>query len=688
MIVTFYSYKGGVGRTQLCANIAAYLCYYKSKKVLLWDWDFEAPGLHYYFGKQNDDIVTAGTLELLEQYTRHMRSVRDPSSASLPKLNKEEYIIPLVTSDPAHETAGCIDLLPAGCYTNDFSSRANEFSWFEFYDLLDGPAYLETLKKQLNTLGYDYIFVDSRTGISDYSGICNIQLPDINLMVIAPTMQNFRGSVKTANAILESPYIVNAFRKPHILPILSRLDRSHPKFNDWIQHFITDFSFLLTKFDSDVNPDFQTEIFADTYLQETFLQYIESISAGENIFFDNNARHLPRLSFARTFINIAEYIEKINNDGSLNLYSKVDMDTWLGYAEKATELAQPAKAAYAYTRAGLIPIQSEPKQAIHYFELALECDAKNEDALLYLGITYFNLNQKSKAIEYFQNCIDLNSKAVDAFYYLGCVYIDLPKKEKALQCFKMVLDINPKHVSALFECGKIYKETGSSQQALECFQKVLELEEDFDPAWYYAGAIYAEWGKTTEAIDAYEQAITLNPNNSYYYWSLGELLSDYDRDDEAEVEIDTALELDSDNPMLYGWKGYLLRKKKKYAEAIPIFEKSIEFDPTYRWAYASLALCHQMLGHQPQYQELRDLASSLEPRSLENEYQRACFEALLGHVDNTLQLLAQAFVKNQKNPNFVARDIDFDPVRNDPKFIAFMERELSKQVEVESNVKI
>jgi MinD-like ATPase involved in chromosome partitioning or flagellar assembly len=42
-IVTFYSYKGGVGRTMAMANAGAFLAA-AGKKVLLVDWDLEAPG--------------------------------------------------------------------------------------------------------------------------------------------------------------------------------------------------------------------------------------------------------------------------------------------------------------------------------------------------------------------------------------------------------------------------------------------------------------------------------------------------------------------------------------------------------------------------------------------------------------------------------------------------------------------
>ena len=47
-IVTFYSYKGGVGRTMALANIAILLSQ-MNLRVLAVDWDLEAPGLEKYF---------------------------------------------------------------------------------------------------------------------------------------------------------------------------------------------------------------------------------------------------------------------------------------------------------------------------------------------------------------------------------------------------------------------------------------------------------------------------------------------------------------------------------------------------------------------------------------------------------------------------------------------------------------
>ena len=47
-IITFYSYKGGTGRTMAMANVA-WIIASNGKRVLAVDWDLESPGLHKFF---------------------------------------------------------------------------------------------------------------------------------------------------------------------------------------------------------------------------------------------------------------------------------------------------------------------------------------------------------------------------------------------------------------------------------------------------------------------------------------------------------------------------------------------------------------------------------------------------------------------------------------------------------------
>src|SRR6059058_2990102 len=66
-IVTFYSYKGGTGRSMALANVAWVLAS-NGCRVLAVDWDLEAPGLHRYFAPFLLDpelTATPGVLDLV-----------------------------------------------------------------------------------------------------------------------------------------------------------------------------------------------------------------------------------------------------------------------------------------------------------------------------------------------------------------------------------------------------------------------------------------------------------------------------------------------------------------------------------------------------------------------------------------------------------------------------------------------
>ena len=152
MIVTFYSYKGGVGRTQLIANIASYLCFHKKKNVLLIDWDLEAPGLHTFFNYKPLNIEK-GLIDLFIEYVKMAENERQIEEKDLPTINENNgYINTIALNEQYSKEIGKIDLIYAGNYNKNYSSKINNFNWFKFYELLDGKTYVEFLKSELNKL--------------------------------------------------------------------------------------------------------------------------------------------------------------------------------------------------------------------------------------------------------------------------------------------------------------------------------------------------------------------------------------------------------------------------------------------------------------------------------------------------------------------------------------------------------
>ncbi len=241
MNITFYSYKGGVGRTQLLVNLAAYFCYKMNKKVLIIDWDLEAPGVHTYFDIERNSIEK-GLIDLLIDYvayTRKNKNLDTPKLEADKLFFTDDYIIKARQNNDA-----CIHLIASGNLKDDYYKRMNTFDWNDFYTTLKGNMYIEFLKLKLKELNYDYILIDSRTGVNDYSGICNIQMPDMNVLVMAPNKQNFEGLRQMAETIKNSPYTAN-YRKAYILPVLSRIDTGSNFFKQYDNEFKNEFKKIL-----------------------------------------------------------------------------------------------------------------------------------------------------------------------------------------------------------------------------------------------------------------------------------------------------------------------------------------------------------------------------------------------------------------------------------------------------------
>lgn len=204
-IITFYSYKGGTGRSMALANIAWILAS-NAKRVLVVDWDLEAPGLHRYFRPflvdpeltSSPGVVDLITAFVLEAITPLERGQTLPSDWFLPLTDIEPYVVSLDWDFPR---GGTIDFIPAGRQGPDYAMRFGAIQWQKFYDVLGGGAFIEELKLKMRD-GYDYVFVDSRTGVSDTSGICTLQMPDS--LVVCFTLNN--QSIEGATAITQDVY--------------------------------------------------------------------------------------------------------------------------------------------------------------------------------------------------------------------------------------------------------------------------------------------------------------------------------------------------------------------------------------------------------------------------------------------------------------------------------------------------
>jgi hypothetical protein len=232
-LITFYSWKGGVGRTFALANTAIQLARF-GHDVLMVDFDLEAPGLDRYFLKKNQEIPTglvaraprdnSGLIGLLssasaaedgglhaEQWRRRLYEIDVPSL----KSSYRRLTPPLV---------GKLSLLPSGYGQRSYSENISGFSWDHFFAIQQGGKWLESVREQWRE-DYDFILIDSRTGLTDIGGICTIQMPDILVLVFTTNEQSLDGGLRVVESAQKEREDFAFDRGPlSVLPLLSRWD--------------------------------------------------------------------------------------------------------------------------------------------------------------------------------------------------------------------------------------------------------------------------------------------------------------------------------------------------------------------------------------------------------------------------------------------------------------------------------
>jgi MinD-like ATPase involved in chromosome partitioning or flagellar assembly len=202
-VVTFYSYKGGVGRSSTLANVAVLLARW-GYRVLTIDWDLEAPGLHHYFKDVMPGEPDGGVVDLAHDF---IQGAGEPTA----------HEIRLDIAD------GRLALLAAGRMDSGYAGRVQAISWANLYDQGFAP-YLETCRAKW-TADNDFVLIDSRTGIADTAGICTAHLPDQLVVVFTANEQNLQDVVDIVERADRARDAMTYDRPKHlVLPVLSRLD--------------------------------------------------------------------------------------------------------------------------------------------------------------------------------------------------------------------------------------------------------------------------------------------------------------------------------------------------------------------------------------------------------------------------------------------------------------------------------
>ncbi len=161
-------------------NVAAEMMK-RGKRVLIIDFDLEAPGISSY-----DAFASArGKRGIVEYVNEYLVTNRSP--------DVKDYICECHLGGDGAQ--GPVWVLTSGIQDETYGARFNCIDWQMLYDNREGYLLFEDLKQQIarDERRFDYVLIDSRTGHTDIGGICTRQLGDAVTVMFFPNRQNISG---------------------------------------------------------------------------------------------------------------------------------------------------------------------------------------------------------------------------------------------------------------------------------------------------------------------------------------------------------------------------------------------------------------------------------------------------------------------------------------------------------------
>jgi cellulose biosynthesis protein BcsQ len=352
-IITFYSYKGGTGRTMALANVACLLarrC--AGDKILMVDWDLEAPGLHRYFRDHvgtsvlqpwNRDKATdehVGLLDLFVEVDRRSRDEDlgsgDNAAKSVQKIYAaigiERFI--MATNIPG------LHLMKAGRFDASYTTKVNTFDWAGLFSRSEWL--IRMLADQLKQR-YRYILIDSRTGITDTSGICTTLLPDKLVVVFTPNRQSLTGIKDLVQSATNYRRGSADVRPLVVFPVAARVEASRPSLRE---------RWRFAKEESDVTgyqplfEDVLKKVYGleqcdlQKYFDEVQIQHVADYAYGEEIaVLTERELSQDRFSLTRSFETLTDCLESQSAP-----WAEVDPKLAEAYASKTPNLVDTFRA--------------------------------------------------------------------------------------------------------------------------------------------------------------------------------------------------------------------------------------------------------------------------------------------------------------------------------------------------------
>jgi MinD-like ATPase involved in chromosome partitioning or flagellar assembly len=189
-IVSIHSFRGGTGKSNSTANLAALVARH-GKRVGIVDTDIQSPGIHVLFGFDKEK-------------ERMKYSLNDYLWGNC-LIEEAAYDVTSVLKEKAAKNSK-IYLIPSSIKPGDITRILRE--GFDFNMLNDG------LQDLIDALELDYLFIDTHPGLNEET-LLSMTISDVLVLILRPDNQDFQGTAVTVE-------VARKLRVPQMLLLINK----------------------------------------------------------------------------------------------------------------------------------------------------------------------------------------------------------------------------------------------------------------------------------------------------------------------------------------------------------------------------------------------------------------------------------------------------------------------------------
>lgn len=175
-IVSVHSFRGGTGKSNLIANLAATIAR-EGQSVGIIDTDIQSPGIHVLFGLDKEKMDRA-----LNDYLWGQCNIKD-AAYDVSHVLKAEQGEKTVAN-------GSIYLVPSSIKAGEIARVLRE--GYDVSRLNDG------FQELIHCLNLDYLLIDTHPGLNEET-LLSIAISDVLVVILRPDRQDFQGTAVTVD---------------------------------------------------------------------------------------------------------------------------------------------------------------------------------------------------------------------------------------------------------------------------------------------------------------------------------------------------------------------------------------------------------------------------------------------------------------------------------------------------------